>query len=61
MVRGHIITRVSDGNILRERVWHQCEKCGHKFEYYTSLFTEDTVNCPKCLCKITKDNTDFLD
>ena len=63
MVQSHIITRITDSNIFRERVWYQCDKCRERFEHYNTLFAPKTtvVECPKCQSKLTKDKIDLLD
>lgn len=57
-----IITRVTDDNLLRERIYLKCKKCGNKFEHYTRLFDQkDTVRCPKCQSAATEEETAGLD
>jgi len=63
MVHSIVITRVTDNNIFRERIWYQCEECGHKFEHFNRLFDQrkSNVKCPKCQSELTKGNIDMLD
>lgn len=57
-----VITRVTDENLLRARIYLQCKKCGHRFEHYTQLFDQkDTVRCPKCRSTAAEDETVILD
>jgi putative FmdB family regulatory protein len=63
MVGSNIITRVTDSNILRERVWYRCDKCGHKFDQYIRLFsqTKTKVSCPKCKNELKENSMEILD